>query len=258
MRLGARVGFDTLDELPGRFQGVDFPVELALPYNVGKFLKMADRVDEIRDVLQEVGVDVLSVHAPQGNLLVRAYDRWAEPAMRLADALGARAVTFHPNRNRTDRLAAQATAREHLAAIQRDVGALAAVETFGGRQRVFHPEEIVDLGLPMVLDTAHLDDNDRILGLIRRYHRNIPTVHLSARGEAEHHLPIDGFCLEVVGLLRDLDWAGGVILEYLPWHHYRVRSDLALLRAFLDGETDVRVPPPDDCYRDDEDHWGFQ
>ena len=257
MKLGARVGFNTMDELASHFDGVDFPVELALPYEVGKFLTIADRMQEVRDFLRNRGVEVLSVHAAQGNLLLDAYDRWAEPAMWLADELGAKSVTFHPNRNRSERHKAQGTARAHLAELQRGAKALAAVETFGGKQRVFYPEEIVDLGLPMVLDTAHLHDDDRILDLIRRHHQTIPTVHLSARGEDEHHLPIDGFCLKVVGLLKDLNWNGGVILEYLPWHHYRARSDLALLQAYLDGKKEIIIPPPDDRFRNEESKWGF-
>jgi hypothetical protein len=257
MRLGARVGFNSMEELGPHFEGVDFPVELALPYKVGDFLKIAGRMPEVRDFILTKGVEVLSVHATQGNLFEDRYRRWAGPAMALADQLGASSVTFHPNQAKSQRTDMQILAKQHLRDLQRNAKALAALETFGGRHRVFHPEEIMRAGLPMVLDVAHLHEDDLILRLIRDYHKHIPTVHLSARGEGEHHLPIDGFCLKAVRMLQELGWNGGVVLEYLPWHHYRVRADLDLLRRFLGGEAAIEVPPPDDGRKHDQAQWGF-
>ena len=259
MRLGARVGFDAMEELQPHFEGVDFPVELALPYRVHEFLPIADRMAEVRDFVRGRGIDVLSIHAAQGKLAADDCFAWAEPAMWLADELGARTVTLHPSQTKRDRrLNAQALAKQHLEQLQGDHRATAAIETFGGDRRIFRPEEIVALGVPMVLDTAHLRDDETILQLIRDYHESIRTVHLSARGDGEPHLPVDRFCLEVVSLLSDLNWDGSIILEYLPWHHYRIRDDLAILRRFLDGATQVQVPPPDDRFRNDDTGWGFE
>lgn len=257
MKLGARVSFDTVEELNSHFEGVDFPVELALPYQVDRFLLIAERMDEVRDFIKEKGIEVLSVHAAQGNLIGDSYKQWAEPAMWIADQLGARCVTFHPNQRKANRLAGQEIAIKHLNEIQKGRKAAAGLETFGGKRRAFHPEEIVELSLPLVLDTAHLHDDGRILGLISSYHPRIAAVHLSARGENEHHLPIDSFCLEVVSLLAELKWNGGIVLEYLPWHHYRVRGDLQLLRRFLAGERNIKIPPPDDKFRNNKQQWGF-
>ena len=259
MELGARVGFDRMEELEPHFEGVDFPVELALPYRVVDFLPIADRMDEIGGFLKGRGVKVLSVHAPQGNLADEDYARWATPAMSLAELLGARSVTFHPSLSRrAGREAGQAAAIRHIGELQEGARALACIETFGGKRRMFHPEEIAEESLPMVLDTAHLHDDDRILRLIRGYYQGIPTVHLSARGEKEHHLPLDAFCLDVVSLLVDLNWEGSLVLEYLPWHHYRTATDLELLERFLAGERNIRIPPPDDKYRNDPTRWGYE
>ena len=258
MRLGARVSFDRMEELEPHLQGVDFPVELALPYRVHEFLPVAGRMAKVRDFIKSRGIEVLSLHAAQGRLARDDCFAWAQPAMWLADELGARSVTLHPSQTRRDqRVNAQLLAKQHLCQLQRNHQAVAAIETFGGSRRIFHPEEIVQFGLPMVLDTAHLHEDERVLELIRTYHHSIPTVHLSARGDGEHHLPIDAFCLEVVTLLSELSWDGGLILEYLPWHHYRVRDDLSILRRFLDGGKKTRIPLPDDRFRDDTTAWGF-
>jgi len=258
MKLGIRASFNRLDELEHSFKGVDFPVELALPYRVGDFISgVADRMDEVRDFVVALRIEVLSVHATQGDLAADDCVRWAKPAMELADAVGAKSVTFHPGRSRKNRLDGQARVKVNLADIQKHHRALASLETFGGRDRVLRPSEIVEAGLWMVLDTAHLKENELVLSLVQRYHEKIASVHLSARGKHEHHLPIDGFCLEVVSLLDDLGWNGSVILEYLPWHHYRMKEDLELLRRFLGGDHDLRPLPPDDRYRHDPSKWGF-
>lgn len=258
MNIGARVSFDRLEDLEPHFKGVDFPFELALPYRVGDFLSIADRMDEVKNFVLALRTGALSVHAPQGNLMADDYHRWAGPAMGLADTLGAESVTFHPNRSRKKRLESQDRVKTHLGELQKGRRALVAVETFGGSDRALRPFEIVNAGLPMVLDTAHLRKDGHIISLIKQYHGSIPAVHLSTRGEEEHHLPIDGFCLEVVSLLDELGWNGSVILEYLPWHHYRVKDDLELLHRFLDGKRDVVPSPPDDRYRSDPSKWGFE
>jgi hypothetical protein len=178
--------------------------------------------------------------------------------MYLADQLGAASVTFHPNQAKSQRLDMQILAKQRLRALQRGAKALVAVETFSGHRRIFHPEEIMKAGLLMVLDVAHLHENELIHRIVRDYHKHIPTVHLSARGDGEHHLPIDRFCLDTVGMLEELGWSGAIILEYLPWHHYRVRDDLDTLRRFLDGEDEIEIPPPDDARKHDQSRWGFE
>jgi len=257
MRIGARVGFDRMEELEPHFVGVDFPVELAVPYRVADFLQIAGRMEEVRDFVRQKGIEVLSLHAAQGNLVKTDHPSWARPAVWLAEELGARSVTFHPNRVSSGRTQAQEAFVRHVSQLQRGITATIAVETFGGKTRVLSPREIVRTGLPMILDTAHIHSDDEILSLIDDYHENIPTIHLSARGGSEHHLPIDAFCLKVVGRLLGLGWLGCVILEYLPWHHYRVRDDLGLLKRLMDGERDIEIPLPDDSRRGDPAGWGF-
>jgi hypothetical protein len=50
---------------------------------------------------------------------------------------------------------------------------------------------------------------------------------------------------------------GNVILEYLPWHHYRVRRDLLELVGHVTRGTPFRFVPADDRFRDHPDCWGF-
>lgn len=108
----------------------------------------------------------------------------------------------------------------------------------------------------MTLDAAHLHDDERILRIVRDYRQHIPVVHLSARASGEHHLPIDAFCIRRVRELASLGWSGTIVLEYLPWHHYRLPSDRkfveqALVRDIEPNET----PPPCDAYKNAPEMW---
>lgn len=85
----------------------------------------------------------------------------------------------------------------------------------------------------MTLDVSHIRDNSFIRQIIESYWHNIRVVHLSAKGEREHHLPIDSFCVEVVKLLKDKGWQGNIILEYLPQHNYCLREDIKALREHV-------------------------
>ena len=75
------------------------------------------------------------------------------------------------------------------------------METFGGRKRVFKPVDIISSGIPMTLDVSHIHDRDEVFKIVDSYHDEIRTVHLSAVGDGEQHLPVDGFCLEVIDRL---------------------------------------------------------
>jgi len=256
IRLGARLGFSNLAELENIISEVDFSVELALPHLTSDFARVADRIPDIRDTVKAAGIEVLSVHAPQGDLAAEDYRTWAEPTLWLAKQLGAKSVTLHPPNARKQRTIHQATFMRHLRELQQKSRIVIAVETFLGKRRVLHPNEVVGLNIPMVLDTSHIHDQEYILTLLREYCQNIPTVHLSSWNEKEQHLPIDRFCLRVVRLLARSSWCGSIILEYLPWHRYRVKDDLLLLRKFLAGEQ-VTVLPRDDRYRHDPSRWRF-
>ena len=123
---------------------------------------------------------------------------------------------------------------------------------------MFTPEEIIDATLPMTLDTARLHDDGYVMDPMQRHWERIPVVHLSARSQGEHHLPIDGFCIRVVRTLSSLGWSGRIVLEYLPWHHYRVRPDMELVKQAI--SRDIRpdqIAPPSDAYKGRREMWGF-
>ena len=235
MQLGARVAFDRLDELESRLAGIDYPIELALPFRVVEFLPIAQRMAEVRECVRRRGVKVLSVHATQGDLSRDDCWEWARPAMRLADELGASSVTFHPGRAKNSRLSLQQSMLQNLRILRREFKAIPAVETFTDKQRLLLPEEIVTMSLHMVLDTSHIHEDARIFGLLDQHHDKVVTVHLSARGQGRQHQPIDESCIGVVRKLMKLGWQGAIVLEYLPEHQDRIRADSDQLACLVKG-----------------------
>ena len=60
-----------------------------------------------------------------------------------------------------------------------------------------------------------------------------------------------------VNLLIAKRWSRNVILEYLPWYHYRVREDVFALKEHVERGTPVRLMPVDDKFRGLRDRYGY-
>jgi len=233
IRVGGRVGFNKIEEIHERFRDVDFPIELALPWRYELWKQVEPKFDEMLECLDSLDFEVLSVHATQGWISKDTFLSWGPKTCQLADRFGGRAITVHPNRAKKPRETHQDMTRRNIKKVQRETSVTVSVETFGGKKRVLTPQEIMDFGLPMTLDTSHIREDKRIIDIIESYWQNIPVIHLSARNAREQHLPIDRFCLDVVEYLLQLGWTGNIVLEYLPQYRERLRPDIKKVRDVL-------------------------
>ncbi|MCS7193215.1 MAG: sugar phosphate isomerase/epimerase [Candidatus Kryptonium sp.] len=236
MKFGIRQSFDTFDQFEERFRKTRVPIELALPYQMGNYNRIRNRLPELANLLREWGTKVLSVHAPQGKLTDPDFPKWAMEVGWFAALIGVKEITLHPSRcpNEAERLMWQEEIVHILKQLQAVCEVTFALETFEGKKRLFTPYDIIHYGLPMVLDVAHIHNHSDVMSIIEQYHASIVTVHLSAKGEEKHHLPIDEECLEVVEKLQEYRWEGNIILEYLPEYHNRLEEDLNLLREMFE------------------------
>jgi len=256
MKIGGRVGFARIDQLEERFRSIDFPIELALPWRYKElWLPIEKSIDQVIDFFRARSIEILTIHATQGPITDDAILRWGALTLRIARALGVNDVTIHPNFIKGQRLRNQERALRNLKIL--GGSEVFSIETFGGKKRVFTPENLVEENLPMTLDIAHLRSRSQVLDILERNHRNIRTVHLSAVGPDEHHLPVDDFCARVVDELLRRKWSGNVILEYLPWHHYRVGDDIRALSAHVFDDQPMSLLPVSDQFRDCPDRWGY-
>jgi sugar phosphate isomerase/epimerase len=232
IRFGIRQSFDSIDQIEDRYAGVSVPVEVALPYHWDIYEPVRPHLATIAEQIRSYGVEVLSVHAVQAPINNERFRTWGMEIAGFAKALGARTITLHPNNVNKD-IGEQQKVLGNLEYFDYVYGTeiVFSIETFEGKRRVFNPGEIVRFNLPMTLDTSHIRSNEEIWDLPKGYRDRICNVHLSAREGPRQHLPIDGFCKEIVRYLIDHKWSGNVILEYLFEFHDRMREDLESLMA---------------------------
>jgi len=234
IKIGGRVGFDKIEDLKGCFKDIDFPIELALPWKYQDlWLPVENRLNEILDFFLERRFEILSIHATQGRISEESFLVWGKKTLDFAEKLGVEYVTIHPEQVKSNRVNLQEKAVGFIRVLERESSAKFCVETFSGKRRLLRPSEIIERGLPMTLDVAHIHDDALINQIIDKYWKYIKILHLSARGEKGQHLPINSFCSEVVKSLLSKDWSGNIILEYLPQYHHRLRSDIDALREHI-------------------------
>jgi len=238
--VSARVGFAAVDQIADCMRNIDFPIELALPSRYDFYRNAVLHWKQMIDDLEKANITVNTVHATQGKINDDAFLEWGRETIKLAEHFSAKAITVHPNRvTYKSRGNMQELARINLRRLRHQTSVLISVETFTGRDRVFRPKEIMEAKLPMTLDTAHIHDKDRIMKILELYWKNIPVVHLSARGKGEQHLPVDQFCIQVVRRLIELGWSGSIALEYLPPYHHLLRPDIKIVESALIQDINV-------------------
>jgi len=230
IKFGIRQSFDRIEQIEERFSNISVPVELALPYYWKIYEPIRQHLGQIAQQIKDFHIDVLSIHAVQSSITDDKFRIWGKETADFAKALGTKVITLHPNNtNKTQAIQKQAIKNLEFLNQACQNGIIFSIETFSGKRRVFTPDEITRFNLPMTLDTAHIHDNEKIWELLKGYRKNIVNVHLSARGNNKHHLPIDNFCKEVVDYLVENKWSGNVILEYLPEFHSQMIGDIKFL-----------------------------
>lgn len=255
IKVGGRVGFDSIDQIDKHFEGIDFPIELALPHRVDNFMNLD--IYEASDKLYDKDLDILSVHATQGNMLGDDFYKWTYDCFEFCDRLEINNtnITFHPNNTRKNREEMKKMYIDRFSFLENITNHFITIETFGGKIRVLRPEEIIEEEFYMTLDTSHLA-NQRIFNLIERYHQRILTVHLSGKGKDEVHQPIDDVCVSIIRKLQSLNWNGNIILEYMPYFHGLIREDIKTVHKILNWQ-EYELVEPDDKYRNSPENWGY-
>ena len=227
IKFGIRQAFERIEEIEEKFSNLNVPVEIALPYYWNIYELIRVHLKEIADKIKSFSIEVLSIHAVQAPITNEKFKIWGKEIADFAKALGVKVITLHPNNiNKTQAIQKEALKNLEYFNILYQKDIIFSVETFSGKRRVFTPDEIVKFNLPMTLDIAHIKGNENIKSLLKDYRENIVNIHLSAKGDNKHHLPIDNFCKEVVDYLIENKWNGNIILEYLFEFHNQMLRDL--------------------------------
>ena len=232
IRFGIRQSFDRIEQVEERYANLNMPVEVALPYYWDIYEPVRGRLAEIAEKIKSYGTEVLSIHSVQAPITDEKFEIWGKEIAEFAKALGATTITLHPNNINKDKVTQDEALKnlEYFTGLYKDE-VVFCIETFEGKRRVFTPDEIVASNLPMTLDISHIRNDEKVWSLIKGYEERILNVHLSAREGTRQHLPIDGFCKDVMRYLIDSNWNGNVILEYLFEFHDQMSKDLELLKT---------------------------
>ncbi|MBU4311253.1 MAG: sugar phosphate isomerase/epimerase [Candidatus Omnitrophica bacterium] len=230
IKFGIRQSFDKIEQIADRYADIKVSVEVALPYYWDIYEPIRAHLGEIAKKIKSYGTQVLSVHAVQAPITDERFKAWGKEIAEFAKALEATTITLHPNNVNKDKAVQDEAVKnlEYFDGLYKNE-VIFCIETFEGKRRVFTPDEIVSFNLPMTLDTSHIREDEKVWSLLKGHKERILNVHLSAREGAKQHLPIDGFCKDVVKYLVDNKWSGNVILEYLYEYHDHMLKDLEFL-----------------------------
>lgn len=235
INLAYRLDFNNEEELRHLAQTRSGRIELALPHQIGRYNQVVKgQITKIVKILKNSRLEVATVHAVQDPITEDRFLSWGEEVLQLADALGAETVTLHPNNIRLEekRKMLQESSLFMIRKLQANHRAQLAIETFPGKARLFHPRDLAEQNIPIVLDIAHIPP-ELSLVLMREHSHLIRTVHFSAQGMEGHHFPVDRFCLDFLEEAIAVGWRGNVVLEYLPKYQKLMEKDLARLWDFL-------------------------
>ncbi len=142
------------NNLNRNFSGIDFPIELALPYRYkDMWLPIKNKLHEIIEFFKAKKITILSIHAAQGKITEPEFLTWGIETLSFADELGVKLITIHPNRVRkNERKEQQIIVKEfinQLNGVERF-----CIETFGDRGRVFRKNEIIELGYNLTIELS--------------------------------------------------------------------------------------------------------
>ena len=124
-----------------------------------------------------------------------------------------------------------------------ETGITPVLETFAGRNRVFRPEEIVEQGMLMDLDVAHLD-TIRTLEIIIAHSKKIHSVHLSGVEEGDEgdkgkqrkqHVPITTREELIIEQMLVCAWSGTIGIEYEDVYRNEARTDAIYFSNIIQG-----------------------
>jgi len=252
IHFGIRQSFENIEQIEERFHNLSVPIELAMPYFWDIYQPIRPYLKEIAEKIKGFSPEILSIHSVQSPITNDEFKIWGREIADFAKLLNVKIVTLHPNntnKNQTNLEKALNNLKYFSLLYQNEI--IFSIETFTGNRRIFDSDEIVKFNLPMTLDTAHIEDNQKIWHLLKTYKENIKTVHLSAKRNNQHHLPIDNFCKEVVSYLTENSWSGSVVLEYLHEFHNQLIDDLEALKQHYicvtnqEAKTYVGIPEGD-------------
>ena len=210
-------------------------IELAF-YNPENFKKIS--IDDVVAPIIEHPIGVLSIHMAHAKITKeKEFIQILGKTIEIARQLLVDVIVIHPSKSKSKPDNIYKFIEKEVDPIIEHYGIIICWETFTSKYRFFSgPEQIADFCIShknhkMCYDFSHMHkDTNQVLKDIDKYFSFIRIFHVSNWAEGKQHIPIytpeGNIDFRIVFKeLRDRNFKGHLILEYLPEFHDQLYED---------------------------------
>lgn len=203
-------------------------------FQKGDFLRMNHA--SIKEVCNFLGIEISTVHAPTVDVFNHDF---LKIMGEIKSVYNVNLITIHPQKG--ENISAISKLEEYAKAIE-DLNITLAYENFpssvGKRKWIYLPKEMFlkfDLSfLRLTFDTSHLDSPKDCVEEFDVVADKVAIVHLSDSLGRDQHQPLGTGCVpykQFMRYLKDIDFQGPVVIEYMPEYKDRLIEDVGRLLA---------------------------
>lgn len=213
-----------------------------------KYDPLMDHQDKIADALEEAKTNLQVVHLPL-DTLHQDKDKVIDLIFTFNQKFGCQHFVIHPNKGIEDFLDYYLDNR--LISLKDEADYTLCIETFQWRKKkkIRSPLDIMEYCLKypefsMCIDTSHIESiwfDYKIMCTLLKY---TSVIHLSNRAKGHgSHMPFNSphGDLNLVGFVLDLKkrykWNGIIVLEYMPEHSHKLKSNANYIKRLLYGRN---------------------
>jgi len=190
----------------------------------------------IKETCNSLSIEIPTVHAPTVDVFNHDFLKIME---EIKNSYNVNLITIHPQKG--DSILAMAKLEEHAEAIE-NLNITLAYENFpfaiGKRKWICLPTEMhLRFNLPflkLTFDTSHLDSPKDSIEEFDAVSDKVAVVHLSDNDGRKQHQPLGtGYVpyKQFIKHLKDMDFHGPVVIEYMPEYRDRLIEDVEKLMA---------------------------
>lgn len=185
----------------------------------------------IKEICASLNIDVPTIHAPTIDIFD---EEFIEVIRKIRDIYNVGVISIHPQKG--DFNSAMAKLKEYAKTLE-DLNVILAYENFpssAGRRKWIHlPRDMYQkFQLPflkLTFDTSHLDNPADCINEFDAVCDKVEIVHLSDYNNGKQHQPLGTGCVpyeKFVKHLKDIDFSGYVVLEYMSEYEDRLLEDV--------------------------------
>ena len=214
-----------IEEALKRFENTSIQLSFFKKSDFGQF-----NHQHIKEICASLNISVPTIHAPTIDVLD---EKFIEVVRKIRDIYNVGVISIHPQKG--DFNSAMAKLKDYAKTLE-DLKVILAYENFpssAGRRKWIHlPKDMYNkFELPflkLTFDTSHLDNPENCIDEFGAVRDKVAVVHLSDYNKGKQHQPLGTGCVpyeEFVRYLKDKEFSGFVVLEYMDGHEVMLMED---------------------------------